>query len=366
MTMVAACNRQDAAPIKQPNASVASTLPQNALSPPGDGMSFVDGSQPDNFKAPEFMQLQVALDAMGFSPGIIDGKMGLSTRNAIVAFQEQSALPLTGKIDEATAARLQSALRVAPARIITLPADFATIGFTEIPKTAEEKAKMANLGYQDVWERIGERFHTTKEVIRALNPELQPPVKAAETASEADLGLVGGAKIRVPNIGADAITPGLVDDPDWQATLVSLGVGTNQPQASKIVVDKSDGTLKTFDAAGKLLAAFTATIGSRHDPLPLGEWKITNKAYNPHFAYDPTLLWDVPDNHEKLQLPPGPNGPVGVAWIALSKKHYGIHGTADPETIGRAESHGCVRLTNWDVARLMQMVTTKTQVVFQA
>ena len=104
----------------------------------------------------------------------------------------------------------------------------------------------------------------------------------------------------------------------------------------------------------------------RNDPLPLGDWKILGKAYNPPFAYNPELFWDVADNEEKQQLPPGPNGPVGVVWIDLSKEHYGIHGTPNPETIGRAESHGCVRLTNWDAARLAQMVSGSTKVSFVA
>jgi lipoprotein-anchoring transpeptidase ErfK/SrfK len=111
---------------------------------------------------------------------------------------------------------------------------------------------------------------------------------------------------------------------------------------------------------------FTATMGSRRDPLPLGKWKVVGVAHNPPFHYNPKLFWDVPDSHEKQLLPPGPNGPVGVAWIDLDKEHYGIHGTPAPETIGRAQSHGCVRLTNWDVARLAQMVAPGTLVLFEA
>jgi lipoprotein-anchoring transpeptidase ErfK/SrfK len=100
--------------------------------------------------------------------------------------------------------------------------------------------------------------------------------------------------------------------------------------------------------------------------LPLGNWKVTGIGHNPHFAYNPELFWDVPDTDDKQQLPPGPNGPVGVVWIDLDKEHYGIHGTNAPESIGRVESHGCVRLTNWDAARLAQMVRTGTKVVFEA
>jgi lipoprotein-anchoring transpeptidase ErfK/SrfK len=155
-------------------------------------------------------------------------------------------------------------------------------------------------------------------------------------------------------------------DADWRRTLASLGVAADQPDAARVVVDKSEGWLKAYDAAGKLLALFTVTTGSGHDPLPLGEWGVNGVSRNPPFAYDPDLFWDVPDHEEEQQLPPGPNGPVGVVWIDLTREHYGIHGTPAPETIGRAQSHGCVRLTNWDAARLAGMVDTSTRVLFQA
>jgi lipoprotein-anchoring transpeptidase ErfK/SrfK len=107
-------------------------------------------------------------------------------------------------------------------------------------------------------------------------------------------------------------------------------------------------------------------MGSVHDPLPLGDWGINGISRNSKFAYNPALFWDAKPGADKAMLPPGPNGPVGVVWIDLTKPHYGIHGTPNPETIGRAESHGCVRLTNWDAARLAQMVSTKTKVHFEA
>lgn len=109
----------------------------------------------------------------------------------------------------------------------------------------------------------------------------------------------------------------------------------------------------------------SGATGSRHDPLPIGDWKVKGVAYNPPFAFDPELFWDVPDSADKQRLPPGPNGPVGVVWIDLDKEHYGIHGTPVPEAIGRSESHGCVRLTNWDAARLAMMVRPGTRVEFR-
>lgn len=171
--------------------------------------------------------------------------------------------------------------------------------------------------------------------------------------------------MRVPNIGGDRIAPGAVEDSAWQSTLQSLGVGTDQPKADKIVVSKRGGTLKAYDAGGKLVAEFTVTSGSSHDPLPIGEWKVNGVTRNPPFHYNPDLFWDAKATDEKATLPPGPNGPVGVVWIDINKEHYGIHGTPEPQTIGRTESHGCVRLTNWDAARLAQMVSPGTKVVFE-
>jgi lipoprotein-anchoring transpeptidase ErfK/SrfK len=131
------------------------------------------------------------------------------------------------------------------------------------------------------------------------------------------------------------------------------------------VVDKSDSVLRVFDGGGKLVAQFPATMGSTHDPLPIGIWTIQGISYLPTFHYNPDLFWDAKATDTKETLQPGPNGPVGVVWIDLDKDHYGIHGTATPETIGRTTSHGCIRLTNWDAARLSLMVKAGTPAVFQ-
>ena len=235
---------------------------------------------------------------------------------------------------------------------------------------------MPSLGYQSLDEKLAERFHTTVATLRALNPApanstaTAPPPSAVPPSppanEDARTTLRAGQQIRVPNVGHDRIDAAKVKDAGWLATLRMLGVGTDQPEVERIVVSKSRGTLKAFDKGGKLVAMYTATMGSSHDPLPLGTWKVNGLARNPDFVYNPRLFWDVSDDKRKLHLPPGPNGPVGVAWIDLSKDHYGIHGTPEPATIGRAESHGCVRLTNWDVARLAQMVHPGTRVLFEA
>jgi len=342
------------------------------------------------------MQAQVVLDRQGFGPGVIDGKMGISTQNALRGFQEAHGMTATGKLDPATRQALGQWSNIAATRVVRIPQDWGNRQYQKTPKQPEDQAKMQELGYQSLDERLAERFHTTAEVLDQLNPDGQPagmsgpalagggestaqgnakaaPTPAASPAPTASASrdptesvFHAGQLVRVPNIGGDRIDPGVVEDKTWQATLASLGVGTDQPHVSKVVVDKSGGWLKGYDDAGKLVAMFTVTTGSQHDPLPLGDWGITTISRNPHFNYNPDLFWDADSDDTKQRLPPGPNGPVGVVWIDLTKEHYGIHGTPEPQTIGRTQSHGCVRLTNWDAARLAQMVDTSTKVVFQA
>jgi len=337
---------------------------------------------PDPEQRP-IMQLQVALDRQGFGPGVIDGKMGLSTENALTGFQEARGLTVSGKLDQATQAALSEYDSLPATRVVRVPDSWSSLTFTPMPDDPAEQAKMKRLGYNSLDEKLAERFHTTIDVLRMLNPGGQPaglgggvsggpaptstPTPETKGADQPVEPMFSpGQVIRVPNVGADRIAPDAVKDADWRKTLVSLGVGSEQPEAAKIVVSRKRGTLRAFDGDGKLVALFTVTSGSSHDPLPLGNWGINGVAYNPPFAYNPELFWDVPDSKAKQQLPPGPNGPVGVVWIDLTKEHYGIHGTPEPQTIGRTQSHGCVRLTNWDAARLAQMVSGNTKVVFEA
>jgi lipoprotein-anchoring transpeptidase ErfK/SrfK len=353
------------------------------------GNAPLDPAQADDKPRPT-MQAQVVLDRLGFTPGVVDGETGLSTKNAIQAFQQANNLPQSGTLDDATKARLAPWSNIPATRVVTIPADFAAGPFYKTPDEPEDQAKMPALTYASLDEKLAERFHTTVDVLEQLNPggvpagmtapapaSASPSPTATPTATASGAGFVpqpgppsvfhAGQQIRVPNVGADRIDPGAVkDDGGWLATLRMLGVGTDQPKADKIVVDKSDGVLRAYDASGKLVAAFTATMGSTHDPLPLGDWKILAVSKNPPFHYNPDLFWDAKAGDEKAKLPPGPNGPVGVVWIDLSKEHYGIHGTAEPQSIGRAQSHGCVRLTNWDAARLAQMVSTSTKASFVA
>ena len=318
------------------------------------------------------MQAQVVMDRLGFTPGVIDGKMGMSTVNALKGFQEAKGLPVTGKLDEATVQALAEWKYIPATRVVTVTPEFANDQFVAIPKDRKEQAKLDRMGYSSLGEKIAERFHTTEEVLAELNPQAGggAPATGAPEGNDASprpaLAYRAGMQLRVPNIGADKFDPAAVKDAKWADTLRLLGVGTDQPTAAKIEVDKSDQVLRVLDGQGKLLAQFTATMGSSQFPLPLGTWKILSVGHNPPWRYDPALLANAPKDDPKLEIPPGPNSPIGVVWIDLSKEHYGIHGTDEPNRIGRAESNGCIRLTNWDAARLAQMVKPGIQAVFRA
>lgn len=344
--------------------------------PPGaDTMASNDSAAPgasiaDAQQRP-VMQLQVVLERLGFAPGVIDGKEGASLNHAIKGFQEARDLPVTGALDEATRAALSQWSAIPATRIVTIPQEWGQIAFAKLPEGPADQAKLQALAYESLAEKLAERFHTTPAVLAQLNPG-GPPAgtssASATTAAGADAAapaFAPGQTIRVPNIGADRIDASTVADKNWLETLRSLGVGTDQPAAARLMVDESEGWLKAYDKNGKLVGIFTVTTGSQHDPLPIGNWGIKGKAYNPTYAYDPALLRDAPESNGKHQLPSGPNSPVGVVWIDLTKDHYGIHGTPSPETIGRAQSNGCVRLTNWDAARLAQMVSASTKVEFR-
>jgi lipoprotein-anchoring transpeptidase ErfK/SrfK len=330
------------------------------------------------------MQAQVVLERLGFGPGVIDGKQGVSLTNALMGFQESRDLPVTGELDEATRQALARWSEIPATRVVTIPQSWGDTEFANVPEGAEQQAKLTRLGYENMAEKLAERFHTTPEVLAQLNPGNRPAgstsvsdgeAKATSAASQSgssttsggrsSQGYSPGQQLRVPNVGADRIVSSEVENKDWLETLRSLGVGTDQPDVARILVGESEGWLKAYGKDDRLVAMFTVTSGSRNDPLPVGNWEVKGVAYNPPFAYDPELFWDVPDSEDAQQLPPGPNSPVGVVWIDLTKEHYGIHGTPAPETIGRAQSHGCVRLTNWDAARLAQMVSYGTKVVFQ-
>ncbi len=301
---------------------------------------------------PKVLTAQVLLDRLGFGPGVIDGHAGTSFAKALKGFQESRGLDVTGLLDGPTIEALKAHSETPATIDVTLTqADLAGPFVGPIPPDPKDQAKLPAMGYSDPMEELTERFHTTKATLIALNSPTTP--------------LRAGVVIKVPNVRPAATNFPAALKPEWRAMLVQLSVASDQPQAAKIVVDKSDGVLRVYDDQEKLVAQFPATMGSEHDPLPIGEWKIQGTAYLPPFHYNPDLFWDAKATDTKETLQPGPNGPVGVVWMDLDKEHYGIHGTPTPETIGRTASHGCIRLTNWDAARLSLMVKAGTPAVFE-
>jgi lipoprotein-anchoring transpeptidase ErfK/SrfK len=349
VVVLAGCQQNDR---DDNEASVTKTESAKNITTSGLEFAEASGDLPPLPADLDMMPVQIALERFGFSPGVIDGKTGDSLRIALRGFQKANNIEQSGALDAATKAALGSALMVPATRLVSISDGFASQQFfPDLPKDAAEQAKLPALGYSDMMEALAERFHTTPETLVALNSP--------------DTKIGAGNVIVVPNV-AEVMPPRAEDaERGWDKTLQLLGVAPEQPAVEKIIVDKSDGWLRAVGADDKIIAQFPVTTGSSRDPLPLGNWTVKGVARNPEFHYNPKLFWDVSDSKDKQLLKPGPNNPVGVVWIDLSKPHYGIHGTPEPSTIGRAESHGCVRLNNWDAAKLAGMVKPGTKVVFQ-
>jgi lipoprotein-anchoring transpeptidase ErfK/SrfK len=294
---------------------------------------------------------QVMLDRLNFSPGEIDGRAGSNFTRAVAAFQRSVGLPQSGALDEQTQQKLTEAAGGETAFVEYEIRDVDVAGpFTpSIPADLVQQSKLDRLSYVNALEGIAERFHTNPQLLQRLNP-------GAAMAR-------AGERIRVPNV-----VPFELPQPAPPQTAPGQGrrgTAPVPPPAFTIVVTKSTGALTVEDRDGRLVFHAPVTTGSEHDPLPVGSWTVTTVQVMPKFHYNPDLFWDADPSHSKATIASGPNNPVGVAWVDLSKEHYGIHGTAEPSRIGHVQSHGCVRLTNWDVARLLTWAQPRTPVVFR-
>ena len=294
---------------------------------------------------PVALQLQILLDRSGFSPGIIDGAWGVNAAKAITFFTKpddddrlsgDAPAPVTS-IDAVTYKRLRIAARSKPLlRRYVLSADDLDGPFTAIPEDVYKQEKLPCLCYSSPLEELSERFHSSKKLLADLNPRVNLE------------RLKPGMTILVPNVEADnAALP--------QDTAI----------IARVIISKKHFWTHAVDAAGKIIYHFPSTLGAGYDPSPTGDYKVTYVARDPTFRYQPKLFAEVPDDEPEAKLRPGPNSPVGRVWMSLSKPHYGIHGTSSPETIGYANSHGCVRLTNWDALRLSDLVDRGTPVQFK-
>jgi lipoprotein-anchoring transpeptidase ErfK/SrfK len=308
---------------------------------------------PEEVAASPGLTLQAALDRSGFSPGEIDGRPGAVTKRALAAFQKEHRLTPTGAIDDKSWAAL-GVKPGEPAKTITqysIAAEDVQGPFTsEIPEDMAAKAELPALDYTGVVEALAERFHVAPALLKALNP---------------DAKFAAGETITVPQVSTPP--PAVTTARDARGTeKAPEAVGTGSGATGVTVsVSKSAEALTVRNADDKILLFAPVTVGSEHDPLPIGRWKVKGVQRNPVFHYNPDLFWDADPSHTKASIPAGPNNPVGVVWIDLDKPHYGIHGTPEPGKIGYRESHGCVRLTNWDALKLAALVKPGTAVIFE-
>ena len=278
---------------------------------------------------PQLIKLQVLLDRAHFSPGEIDGRDGTNQQVAIAAYEAAHGLPVDGKLDEAVWNALTEADSAPVMQSYTLTAeDVAGPFIASVPKDMQEEAKLPALGYTSPAEALSEKFHMSIGLLTALNPG------AAFTAGSVILTVAP----HVPLSGVEVVS---------------------------VEVDRAARTVRALDAEGKLVAAYPASVGSTDMPAPEGTWKVRAVAPRPVYYYDPSrLTFGRTTAKGKLKIAAGPNNPVGSTWIDLTKDTYGIHGTPDPETIGKHQSHGCVRLTNWDAAELGKIIKKGATVAF--
>ncbi len=275
----------------------------------------------------EIAALQVLLDRGGSSPGVIDGKNGSNVAKALAAWEQVNGETLDPNNMDDILERLRLSGGLPFTTYTITPADAAGPYVAAIPEDYSQKALLPGLNYTSVTEMLAERFHMDENYLKEINP---------------------GVDFTVPGTTVKVVNPG----------------APKTGAVTRILADKARKQVFAYGENGQLIAAYPASIGSADTPSPSGTVEVQRIAFNPGYTYNPKINFQQGNNNKVLNIPPGPNGPVGTVWIALSKPTYGIHGTPEPSKIGKTQSHGCIRLTNWDATELGKMLKPGVTVEF--
>ncbi|HOO21114.1 MAG TPA: L,D-transpeptidase [Kiritimatiellia bacterium] len=277
---------------------------------------------PPSVPADVLMAIQIRLDRAHCSPGGLDGRWGPKSRKALAAWHRKNGHPPADQVDATVMDRLGSTNGLMTAYTVTA-ADHAAL--SPVPDSWLERSRLDRLGFATIEELVAEKYHLFRAALRDLNPRAPWPDPPP------------GTVLNVPDVRAKPL-----------------------PRLSRIDILVGEKSLRAYDAEGRLAAQFPCSIAADKSKRPVGETlQVVVWAENPDYTFDPALFPENPESAaigKRLRIPPGPNNPVGVAWIGLDRPGYGIHGTPAPEDISRTESHGCFRLTNWDAAKLVHAV----------